>query len=206
MRLDTELAIAVDGVIKRRRSCRSMNGKPIAYEVIEAIVEAGIWAPSGSNQQNVRFLILKTPERMRELAQHKVPKSVIMRASAGVLVMTDDTVPTLPRERGIWSQLWAYNAGAAIQNMLLLATSMGFASCWISFFNVMDGTRLTSGKRWRELFPEHEIPSGWSVHGLVLLGHTDECDEDGFPKGDERHGGRDVLRPSLDGFVLQERQ
>lgn len=193
-------------LITNRRSCRDMDGRPVDPGHLRTVVEAGVWAPTSSNSQNVRFLLLKTPERMQELAKYKVPKSTIAKASAGVVVMTQEFVPQIPAEKYIWEQLWPQNAAAAIQNMLLMATALGLASCWISFIVAMNRTRLTSGKDWDELFPEYDIPKGWDVQGLVLLGHTGELNRLGFPKGDENHGGKPVSRPPVSNFILEPRK
>lgn len=200
-----DLIDTLDLVINRRRSCRTMKPGKVSHNLLRVILKAGVWAPTGSNHQNVRFLVLDGYERMQELGKLKAPKSVVVQASAGIVVMTDDSVPVPAAERHIWDQLWLYNAGAAIQNMLLMATAAGCGSCWISLFGQMSGTRLTSGKEWRELFPEYDIPGHYAVHGIVLLGPTDEKDDDGFPKGDERHGGRGVGRPPIEKFLLLPR-
>ena len=189
-------------LIRRRRSCRTMVPGKIPHNVMTSILDAGVWAPTGSNHQNVRFLVLDGHERMKELGRWKAPKSVISKASAGIVVLTDDSIQVPEDERHIWDQLWLYNAGAAIQNMLLMATAAGLGSCWISLFGQMSGTRLTSGRHWRELFPEYEIPGAHAVHGIVLLGPTVDLDAEGFPKGDARHGGRPVARPPFHEFVL----
>lgn len=182
-----------------------MNGEPIPSTTLARVAEAAIWAPSSSNLQNVRLLLFESPKRMAALGKWKAPKAVVAKGSAGVLVMIDTDVPLRKGEEKIWSQLWWQNAAAAIQNMLLMATALGLASCWVSFTTKMSGTRLTSGKPWRELFPEYDIPLKYAVHGLVVLGSTSKVDIGGFPMGDEKHGGRPVVRQNLDKYVLQSR-
>lgn len=197
-----DAARVVEEVIKRRRSCRYMVPGRLPNDVLERLVEAGTWAPSGSNHQNVRFILLETPKRMSSLGKLKAPKALVARASAGILVLIDGDVPLKQGEESIWRKLWPQNAAASIQNILLLATAMGLASCWVSFLECMSGTRLTSKKAWRALFPEYEIPLTMQVMGLVVLGQAEHHDEQGFPTGDEKHGGRPVARRSVDNYLL----
>ena len=193
----------VEEVIKRRRSCRRMVLSRIPDATLERLVEAGTWAPSGSNHQNIRFILLKTPKRMALLGKLKAPKALVAKASAGILVLADGDVPLKRGEEDIWRKLWPQNAAAAIQNILLLATAMGLASCWVSFLECMSGTRLTSGKAWRTLLPEYKIPLAMRVMGLVALGQAEDHDDHGFPKGDEKHGGQLVVRRGVNSYLLR---
>ena len=192
--------------ITRRRSCRKFNEIPVAQEDVDAIMEAGLWAPTGSNHQNVYFLPITSSERMTELGKLKAPKTVVAQATAGVLVLVDSSVPLREGEEHIWEQLWPQNASAAIQNMLLTATARGIGSCWISFLDVMDGTRLLSGKKWRKLFPEYDIPESMLVFGLVVLGHAAEEDAAGFPEGDKTHGANPIERRSLEKHIISKKE
>lgn len=203
MKPGEDMAFVVEEVIKHRRSCRQMLKKRIPRATLERLVAAATWAPTGSNHQNVRFILLETPERMITLGKLKAPRSVVSQASAGILVMTDTAVKLKHGEEHIWCGLWPQNAAAAIQNILLLATAMGLATCWISFLECMSGTRLTAGKRWRELFPEYKVPDNLRVQGLVVLGMPAQLDHGGFPVGDESHGGRLVKRSQVKTYLLE---
>ena len=46
-------------VIKRRRSVRSYTDKAVPRDVLEAVIEAGNWAPTGHNQQRWRFVVVE---------------------------------------------------------------------------------------------------------------------------------------------------
>lgn len=60
-------------IIKRRRSIRSFLDDPVPDEDINKIIDAAMWAPSGSDSQPWEFLIIKSDEKKKELA--KVVKS-----------------------------------------------------------------------------------------------------------------------------------
>ncbi len=51
-------------VIKRRRSVRHFDGREIPDEVMNVILEAGRWAPSGANMQPWRFIVVSQKETL----------------------------------------------------------------------------------------------------------------------------------------------
>ena len=58
-------------IIKERRSVRSFNGRKIPKEDILSIIEAGSWAPTGCNNQELRFYILDKEDEINEIVQFK---------------------------------------------------------------------------------------------------------------------------------------
>ena len=65
--------------IKTRRSVRSYKTDPVPRDVIETIIDAGNWAPTGHNLQRWRFVVVKDKEFRRKLIEATLPtwKSVI---------------------------------------------------------------------------------------------------------------------------------
>ena len=59
--------------IKKRRSVRSYKPDPVPREVIEAIIDAGNWAPTGLNQQCWRFVVVEEDAFRRKLAAAALP-------------------------------------------------------------------------------------------------------------------------------------
>ncbi|RLA96090.1 MAG: hypothetical protein DRG32_05745, partial [Deltaproteobacteria bacterium] len=56
-------------IIRSRRSIRSYESKEVPREVLERLVEAARWAPSGSNLQPWQFVIVTDEERRREVGR-----------------------------------------------------------------------------------------------------------------------------------------
>lgn len=69
-------------LIKARRSVRKFLQDPVSDDDIAALIEAASWAPSGTNQQNWRFIVVRSPEVKERLA-HAV-RSAIETMSAGI--------------------------------------------------------------------------------------------------------------------------
>lgn len=70
---------AVIEAIKNRRSVRFYQDKPVPREIIEAIIDAGNWAPTGNNGQSWRFVVVQDRAFMQKLINAALPvwKAVI---------------------------------------------------------------------------------------------------------------------------------
>jgi nitroreductase/NAD-dependent dihydropyrimidine dehydrogenase PreA subunit len=54
-------------LLRERRSVRSYRGEPVPKGIIEQIIEAGRYAPTGSNSQNVCYVLLTTSAEIDQL-------------------------------------------------------------------------------------------------------------------------------------------
>jgi nitroreductase/Pyruvate/2-oxoacid:ferredoxin oxidoreductase delta subunit len=54
-------------LFRERRSVRAYRQEPVPREVLARIIEAGRYAPTGTNSQNVRYTVLTAPARIDEL-------------------------------------------------------------------------------------------------------------------------------------------
>lgn len=151
-----------DKVVHERRSVRHFKQDPVAKEDIDAILEAGIRAPSAGNIQPWRFVVVQTPEARTRLAESLGQRWAA--AAPVVIVVAVDPRPCKARysERG--TMLYSIqDSAAATQNMLLAAVNCGLASCWIGAFDndaVAQAVGLTS-----PLTPVAVLPIGYSAQG-----------------------------------------
>ena len=111
-------------VIKTRRSIRKYRPDPISEEHINKILEAGRWAPSASNSQPWRFIVLQSEETKRKLSETFTWGGFLSQAPLGIAVTVDPRTSSHPVEDG----------AAATQNMLLEAHSLGLGACWIGAY------------------------------------------------------------------------
>ncbi len=112
-------------LIKSRRSVRRyVQGKVPPEEYILKILEAGIWAPSGLNNQPWRFVVVKNPEIKSALAGLTRYGRIIEEAPILIAVFLD-------RDK-MYHQIKDHqSAGACLQNMMLMATALGLGTCWL---------------------------------------------------------------------------
>lgn len=97
---------------------------PVPREHLKLILEAGYHAPSGCNKQTTSFLAVDDPEVLKKL-HAVIDPPVGETAPAMICVLTRKIIAY--RDRTYYIQDYA----AAIQNMLLAITELGYASCWI---------------------------------------------------------------------------
>jgi len=111
-------------LIKKRRSIRVFTGKKIPEKDIKKIIEAGIWAPSGCNNQELRFLILEDMEEIKKFKPH------LQGVSHFILIFADMSLPGSKMYKNKHERNLPYvDTGLALQNMVLYAKSIGIDSC-----------------------------------------------------------------------------
>ena len=111
-------------LIQKRRSYRGrFRPDPVPREHLTAIMEAGLAAPSGCNKQTVSLIAVDDPETLKAL-RTVIDPPVGETAPAMICVLTQRIIAY--RDRCFAAQDYA----AAIENMLLAITALGYQSCW----------------------------------------------------------------------------
>jgi nitroreductase/NAD-dependent dihydropyrimidine dehydrogenase PreA subunit len=54
-------------LLRERRSVRVYKNEPVSEEMLKQILEAGRYAPTGTNSQNVHYVVLSSPSEIRHL-------------------------------------------------------------------------------------------------------------------------------------------
>ena len=112
-------------LLLRRRSYRGRyKNIPVPRKDLEAIMEAGLAAPSGCNKQTTSLIAVDDPAVLAKLHQVIDPPAGAT-APAMICVLTQRIFAY--RDRCFSVQDYA----AAIENMLLAAVALGYQSCWI---------------------------------------------------------------------------
>ena len=138
--------------IRKRRSVRKYTGDSIPREDLEKIVDAGRLAASGSNQQPWDFIVVTDREMINQL---KVAAKWMDKAAAIIAVVLDP-----------YSRWWVEDGSAAIENMLIASTAMGYGSCWLEGYTLPLEEEfklllnIPKGKRLLTLIPIG-VPEGW---------------------------------------------
>ena len=138
--------------IRKRRSVRKYTGDSIPREDLEKIVDAGRLAASGSNQQPWDFIVVTDREMINQL---KVAAKWMDKAAAIIAVVLDP-----------YSRWWVEDGSAAIENMLIASTAMGYGSCWLEGYTMPREEEfkvllnIPKGKRLLTLIPIG-VPEGW---------------------------------------------
>ncbi len=78
--------------IRTRRSIRKFKKQDVPDEVIDKILTAGIWAPSGMDNQPWRFAVLRDKQIKSEIAKQTIHTDIIENASVIIPVFLDHNV------------------------------------------------------------------------------------------------------------------
>jgi len=120
--------------IYTRRSIREFTPEPVETDQLKEIINAGIWAPSGLNNQPWRFVIIQNKIIQNTLAGLTHYSHIVTAAPALIAVYLDVAA--------MYDDVKDHQAtGSCIQNMLLAAHGLGLEACWVGAF---DEEKLTS--------------------------------------------------------------
>jgi nitroreductase len=143
--------------IEKRHCYRgTFTDAPVPRGDLERIVRAGIRAPSGCNEQTTSFVIVVDPELRTGMAEI-LQKETVRTAPAIVVCVAD------PREVFKGMSFYKEDCAAAVENMLLAMTALGYRSVWLDGVLRRDGVAERIG----ELLG---IPDGRQVQVLLPLG------------------------------------
>lgn len=118
---------AIENILTRR-SIRSYTGQDVEPEKIEAILEAGMAAPSGKNGQPWDFIVLTRREILDEMAERLPYAKMLREARVAIAVCADRTK----------SPYWYVDCSAAAENILLAAHALGLGAVWTATYPYRD--------------------------------------------------------------------
>ena len=137
--------------IRERRTIRRYKTDAVAMEKLQMLIEAARWAPSAGNLQPWKFLLITDKGMLNKVKM--VCPGWIKEAPALVMICIDSKRET------DWSYI---DVGAALQNVLLCAHSLGLGCCPIGSFVVQNLIELL------------ELPDHLKLVLLILVGYPDE--------------------------------
>lgn len=147
-----------------RRSVRGFKNQQIPDEDLALILHAAVYAPSGRNQQLWNFTVVQNPKLLKTLADNikvelNMPRDFeynFYGAPTLIIVSCDKTCKT-----------GNLDCAAALENILIAATSLNIGSCWINQLNsVCDTPKI------RELLDSFQIPTKHTIWGCAALGYS----------------------------------
>jgi nitroreductase len=145
-----------EAVSKRYSYRGAFSDAPVPREDLVKIVLAGIHAPSGKNEQTTSFVIVDDPDLLGQIAA--IVDKPVCRSAKAMIVCVIDPRPVL----GDLS-FAVEDCAAAVENMLLAITALGYATVWL------DGVLRGGGKAAR-IARLLGVPDNRSVRILLPLG------------------------------------
>lgn len=112
-----------EGLISRR-SIRNYTGGKISDDSIEAIIKAGMYAPSARNCRPWHFIVIDDREILKKIMSVHPYSSMLSQASHAIVVCGDKKAENGPG-------YYRLDCSAATQNILLAAHSMNLGAVWL---------------------------------------------------------------------------
>ncbi|MBE6040753.1 MAG: diguanylate cyclase [Clostridiales bacterium] len=165
-------------VLKNRRAIRKYKADQIKDEELNAVVEAGTFAPTGAGTQGVKIVVVQTPEyrdRVAALNAKVFGKDMDPYYGAPTIILVFETSECFTHE---------LDGAAVCTNMLNAAYAVGLGSCWIHRCKQM--FEMEEGK---ELLKEWGLPEDLVGVASMALGYAD--------------GDHPAAKPRKDGYVVR---
>ena len=168
--------------ITTRRSIRKFTGEQISEAQRNTLLEAAVWAPSGSNSQSWLFTVLQNREHLAQLNELLRQRFLIWtpddeypsKKKAKIQAQNEGhsyfhRAPTLI----VASNVPGYQNGmadcaAALQNIFLAARAMGLGSCWSNQLRWLSGDAVIRG-----FLAELGLPGEHIIYGAAAVGYPD---------------------------------
>jgi coenzyme F420-0:L-glutamate ligase/coenzyme F420-1:gamma-L-glutamate ligase len=174
-------------VFTDRRSIRRFLAEPVSRDVVDALLQAAIAAPSAHNRQPWRFLVIERQTTKQRLAlamgeklradrlrdgdaeaaiASDVSRSFTRLTGAPVLVLVCVSMIDMDRYPDVHRQqcertMAIQGTAMAAQNFLLAAHAAGLGACWMCAPLFCPETVAAALK----------LPADWEPQGLVALGY-----------------------------------
>ncbi len=161
--------------IKKRSSIRAYEDKPVPEEKLAQVLEAARLAPSGRNNQNWKFIVVRDDALRQELGRASGNQPHVHTAPVIIAAVATDPKDMMPCS----VPAWPVNLAIAIDHMTLAAVELGLGTCWIGAFAQEEVKRIL------------KVPGKMTVVNLLTLGYPDDP-------------GRPKTRKSMDEIVCYE--
>ena len=145
-----------------RRSIRKFNDTPVKKEDLDEIIKAGLYAPTGRNSRDTRFVVVPNKElrdRISKLNANVMGSDVdpFYGANTVIVVFADRNRVTTVED-----------GSCAMANLMNAAFSLGIDSCWIH-----RAREVFESEEGREIARQYGIPDEYIGIGNCILGYRD---------------------------------
>ncbi len=171
--MDVKRAIAIC------RSIRSYSPESIPDGLLQTVLEALRTAPSASNLQPYRFVVVREAAARRQLAS--AARSQFYMAEAPVIVVACGYPGRAHDFLGGLGNSLPYDVAVAFDRMMVTAASVGLASCWIGAYDEEEIRQILG------------IPAAVRVVGMTPLGYPSDPDLLRPPGPEERRSFDDII-------------
>lgn len=159
-----------------RRSCKQYKGDPVPDEIIDQIIEAGLYAASGMGKQSPIILAVTDKKIRDELSRLNAKYDPQKRqdpfygAPVVLAVLAPKSNPTA-----------VYDGSLVLGNMMLAAHSLGIGSCWIH-----RAREVFEDAEGKELLKKAGLTEEYEGIGNCVIGYAAYENETVIPRRENR--------------------
>jgi nitroreductase len=162
-------------LLRKRRSIRKFQDRPVEPEKVEILKEAILRGPTARNLRSWEFVFVDDQALMKKLAQVRGSSSAFLDgAPLGIVVLGKEET----------SDAWIEDASIAAFAAQLTATSIDLGSCWAHIRLRDHSPDQTAEEYVRELLG---IPKEYKVLCILAVGYPAE-EKKGVPKDELPYG------------------
>lgn len=161
--------------LKERRSIRKYKADMVPQELIDQVIDAGLYAASGHGEQEVIIVAVTNKEVRDKLAQ--MNREILGTSSDSFYDAPVVLVVLGPKS----NKLTPYDGSLVMGNLMQAAHAVGLGSCWIN--RAKEEFASEEGK---QLLKEWGIEGEYEGVGHCILGYTDGA----VPKAAPRKANR----------------
>ena len=163
--------------LKSRCSTKKYLDRPVPDALLDAVLEAGLYAPTGLNNQKAVMVAVRD----------KATRDQLSRMNADVLGSNADPFYNAPCVIVVLSDpernTWVEDGSLVMGNLMNAATSLGLGSCWIH-----RAREMFDSPEGKELLKKWGLPETLQGIGNCVLGYAD---------------GEPMRKPRQDGRILK---
>lgn len=163
--------------MKNRRSIRKYKADPVPQEILDQIIEVGLYAPSGMGQQNTIIVQVTDPALRNEIARRNCeiggwePGFDPFYGAPAILIVL--------AEKG-WRN-WAYDGSLVMGNLMLATHALGLGGIWIN-----RAKEEFEQEEWQQFLADIGVPGQWEGVGHCAVGYIDGPVPEAAPRKDGR--------------------
>lgn len=170
--------------ILTRRSTRKFKNEIPTRELIEKVIEAGRYAPSGSNSQSTHFIVITDVDTLTTLKNLVKQEFSKMEVTEGTYVSIKNSINAAKsgqyefhygapvfivtaNRRGYGNAM--ADSACALENMMIAANALDLGSCWINQLHWLDENETI-----RNFMIEKGLAENETITGGLILGYPEK--------------------------------
>ena len=141
--------------LRKRRSIRQFDNKPVSKKDIETIVDCGRLAATARNEQPWEFIAVTDKKMRKDIADITEYGKFIADSPLCIVVFCKD------------SKYYLEDGSAATQNILVAARALGLGSCWVA------GDKKPYAGKIADLLG---VPAGFKLISHIAIGYCKDIE------------------------------